>query len=307
MKNKIVVFGSLNIDFVIRTQNFPQKGETITGLEYFTAPGGKGANQAVATSRLKSSTHMVGVVGKDIFGDSLLKNLKNNKVSTQFVYRSDKNTGSAFITLDQKAANSIVVIPGSNHLLEIKLLKQPLSKIKKNDIVITQLEIPIPTVEHVINESKKRGAIVILNPSPLAKLSRETLGKVDILVLNEIEARNIIPGLQKLSFQEIGRKLISIGVGAVVITLGEKGSILYKKDEKEAQFPAMKVKSVDTTGAGDAFVGALGASLLRKRSIEESIKFATIVAAISTTKLGAQPSLPSFDEVEIYWKKIIGE
>ncbi len=296
MKNKIIVFGSLNLDFIVKTKNFPKIGETLMGIEYFIAPGGKGANQAVAVARLSCPVYMIGAVGNDYFGDLLIKNLKENHVKVDYVFRSSKKTGVAFININNQGLNSITVIPGANYELKDELLKKTFHLIKNNDIVIVQLEIPISSVYEIIKESKKRKAFLILNPSPIKRIKKEILKLVDILVLNEIEAINIVN--KKMTQKEIALELVSLGVKRVIITLGKKGAIFCDKNKKIDIFPTLKVRSVDTTGAGDAFLGALAGSLLKGESFSKAIKIANIAGALSTKKYGAQNSFPFLKEMK---------
>lgn len=303
MKNKVVVFGSINIDFVISVPVLPQKGETILGKNYETFSGGKGANQAVAASRMKAQTMLVGAVGNDEYGKQLTANLKKDKVDTTNVLKTKTNTGTAFITVDQTGSNTIIVSPGANSEVSIPVAKKMLSKIRKNDIVAAQLEIPVETVTYVFKEAKKKGATTLLNPSPAQKLPKELLSSTDILVLNETELTVLSESPQNTSLETMIKKMAKMGPFSLVVTLGEKGSLLFSNGETK-QFPALKVKALDTTAAGDAFTGVLAAVLADGKTLEEAIRFGSIAGALATTKLGAQSSLPLYIDIFAVHKRM---
>jgi len=242
---------------------------------------------------------MVGLVGEDRFGRMLVKNLRENRVNVKYVLETNANTGAAFITIDKKGANSIVVVPGANNKFNENLLKKAFKIISPNDIVITQLEIPTLVVYRIIKETKKRGALMIFNPSPIKNIKKEILKFVDIMVVNEIGA-STLSGIRRFKINEMALRLVSLGAKKVIITLGKHGALLCDSGKNIKLFPTLKVKTVDTTAAGNAFLGALAASLLKNKSIDEDIKIANIAGALSTTKYGAQPSLPTDDEIEKY-------
>lgn len=295
---KIIVAGSLNMDLVIKVNEFPKKGETIEGTSYFTAAGGKGANQAIAASRLGGDVYLCGVLGKDSYGDELLESLKKSQVHTDFISREDTTSGTAFVTVDAKGSNSIVIIAGSNAFLDIAKVDSALKKINKDDIALTQLESPSETVLHFLKEARKKGAYTVLNPSPITSLKKELLQHVDLLVVNEVEAEKI-GGVAVANTEKAMEALFKTGVTSVILTIGDKGAIYGIKGKCES-FSTMKVKAVDTTAAGDSFIGGFLAALSNGKSIEESMKFGNIAGALSTTKFGAQPSIPSLKEVESY-------
>ncbi len=303
MKAKVVVFGSINIDFVISVPLLPQKGETILGQNYQTFSGGKGANQAVAASRMKAQTMLVGAVGTDEYGKQLTANLKKDKIDTTNVLKTKTNTGTAFITVDKTGSNTIIVSPGANSEVSIPVAKKALSKIRKGDIVIAQLEIPVETVTYAFKEAKKKGATTLLNPSPARKLPKELLAATDILVLNETELTVLSESQQNTALETMMKKMAKLGSFSLVVTLGEKGSVLFLNGEAK-QFPALKVKSLDTTAAGDAFTGVLAAVLAEEKTLDEAIRFGSIAGALATTKLGAQSSLPLYIDVLAVHKRM---
>jgi ribokinase len=304
-KDKILVAGSLNMDLVIKTEKLPEIGETVLGTSFITVPGGKGGNQAVAAAKLRSNVTMVGAVGSDEFGRALIENLKNNMVDVRGIIIKDGPSGVASICVDQQGRNMIMVAPGAN--MEFTGEELPAHLFSGVKILLLQLEIPLKTVQFCIERAKEQNIQVILNPAPAQKLERELLQKVDILVPNETELK-ILTGYGTKSLEEVKRgaeMLLDMGVNAVIVTLGEKGCLIKQKDF-EKYLPAYEVKAIDTTAAGDAFIGGLATALLQDYELEEAVDFASAVAAVSVTKMGAQTSLPERDEVEkfiVEWKK----
>lgn len=295
--SKIFVVGSLNMDIVVQVDRFPDSGETIIGNDYFYANGGKGANQAVSAAKLGANVYMVGAVGDDMYGSKLTENLIQNGVKTDYLSKLDFPTGTAFITLDKKGSNSIVVVPGANGKLTAETIDTMISHIQKDDIIVCQLEIPLETVKHVFKAAKEKGALTVLNPSPIINYDASLLSYVDLLVMNEIEAEKLYDG-STLEERAIG--LIQNGIDYVVITLGEKGVIFCDKVLNCKRLPAYKVDVVDTTGAGDSFIGGIVAAWQDEKSFEEAVLYAIAVGSLSTTKYGAQPSLPSKEEVKTF-------
>ena len=299
MRNLIVV-GSANIDVFLRVQRMPQIGETILGQSFYWHIGGKGANQAVGAARLGAPVHFVGKVGNDPFRQTILTQLKKEKVDTQYVIEDAENpSGMAVILVDKNGGNCITVIGGANQ----NLLKEDVERAKeiilKADVIILQLEIPLKTVDCALRLARKSTGYTILNPAPAAPLSSEILANTDILVPNKDEAEKL-SGIRIISLEEAGRAahlLLARGVGAVILTLGEQGVLLAKQGITH-HFPGIPVKPLDTTGAGDAFVAALGVALVQKKDLEEAVKYANYAAALSVTKLGAQASLPFRKELQ---------
>lgn len=295
---KIVVIGSLNMDLVIDVDELPKKGETIIGKEFIQIPGGKGANQAVAMGRLKGQVSMVGKIGEDSFGDSLIYSLKNSGVNTDFIMKANTSTGIALITVDRKGENTIVVSPGANYLLDKAYIDEAEGVIQSCDIVVTQLEIPMDTVEYVLKKAKSMGKYTILDPAPGRILPEEIIENVDLLTPNERELE-ILSGMDIEDEEDImkaSRKLMDLGAKELIITLGEKGAIHINLDGVE-KYEAYCVKAVDTTGAGDSFNAGITVALSQGKSIKESIPFAQKVAALTVTRKGAQSSFPYLDEI----------
>ncbi|KXZ39716.1 ribokinase [Alkalithermobacter thermoalcaliphilus JW-YL-7 = DSM 7308] len=297
--NSICVVGSLNMDLVINVDNMPKLGQTVIGKNLKKVCGGKGANQAVAIARLGANVNMIGKVGDDDFGQSLINSLKQDKVNTDFVkIRKDIPTGLAFITVNKDADNSIIVSPGANYDLNEEDINDCIDAIKCSNIVVTQLEIPLKTVSYLLKVAKSLGKYTILNPAPATKLSDEIIKNVDLLTPNETELE-ILSEFQIRNEDDIvlaGRKLLKKGVKELVVTLGEKGS-LYMNNNTIKRFKSFKVKAIDTTAAGDSFTGALAVALSNDNNIDKAIEFASKVGALTVTKCGAQSSLPYLEDV----------
>ena len=296
---KILVVGSSNTDMVIKTNNFPAPGETILGGRFLMNAGGKGANQAVAAARLGGMVTFVGKTGDDIFGKQAIQQLEDEGINIDFVAVDHENpSGVAMITVDRKGENSIVVAPGSNGTLSPDDFDKAMSEFVDSEFVLMQLEIPIPTVEHIARIAAKKQKKVILNPAPAAVLSDELLRNLYLITPNETEAE-LLTGI-KVTDQNSALKaalaLNNKGVEIVVITMGSVGAFLLK-DGKSEIIGAPKVEAVDTTAAGDTFNGALAVALSEGKSIQESIAFANKAASISVTRIGAQSSVPYRKEI----------
>jgi ribokinase len=293
----ILVIGSLNADLVVRAPRFPAPGETISGEDLAIIPGGKGANQAVAASRQGPSVAMVGRVGNDSFGPTLTQNLQKNIVDTTHVLIDKAATGTATIVVDANGQNSIVLSPGANG--KVTPADVDAVPFQDADMLLLQLEIPLETVVHAARLARQNGLRVILNPAPARQLPDSLLADVDILVPNEGELQLLtgLPVTDAESTETAAKSLLTKGVGTVIVTLGEKGALLVTV-EKVKHVPTFKVDVVDTTAAGDAFIGGLAAALLKSKSLEEAVRYGNASGALAATKFGAQPSLPMADEVE---------
>ncbi|MEI6578777.1 MAG: ribokinase [Eubacteriales bacterium] len=296
---RITVVGSLNMDLVVNTPRIPVLGETILGSDFFTAPGGKGANQAVAAAKLGGSVLMVGCVGNDIFGKELLENLSKNNVDVENVKLIDKTpTGITMITV-KDGDNFIIVDPGANSKLLPVMIESIEELIKESFIAVIQLEIPFETVEKTINLAKKHGTKVLLNPAPARKIPDELFKKIDIITPNEKECE-FLTGIPINSIDDAKTALHILrksGISQVIITMGSEG-VVYNNEETALHKPAYDVKPVDTTAAGDSFTGALAVALSEGKSIDDAVDFANIVGALTVTKSGAQKSLPSKKDVD---------
>jgi len=299
MKAHVVVVGSLNMDVVARVERLPLPGETVLAEgDVARVPGGKGANQAVAASRLGANVAMVGRVGKDAFGDQLMAALKAAAVDTQHVSQ-DKNsgTGIAMITVDAAGQNSIVVVSGANGRLTEVVLCDARPLIESADVLVLQLETPLPTVIAAARWAKERGVLVVLNPAPAIRIPVELLAHVDVLVPNETEAAIVLghplDSGDATEWSSIGPHM----PGTIIVTRGRHGSTLYQKGGNQT-FPAFAVRAVDTTAAGDAFLAALAVAMAEGEEVEEAIRFASAAGALAVTLPGAQPSLPHREAVK---------
>ena len=298
MKN-ICVIGSLNMDLVVNVDTMPKPGQTIIGSNFKEVPGGKGANQAVAMARLNGNVTMIGKVGEDGFGQTLINSLKNDKVDTTYIQTAKGATGVALITVDKNAQNSIVVSPGANFEVKEDDIDNNIEAIKNSDIVVLQLETPLDTIKYALNKAKELNKYTILNPAPAVKLDDEIIKNIDLLTPNETELE-IISGVSIESEEDIQKAaqiMIEKGVKELIVTLGSKGS-LYINKEKSMFKKAYKVEAVDTTAAGDSYTGALAVALSQDKGMEEAMDFASKVGALSVLKEGAQSSLPTLEDVE---------
>ena len=298
MKN-ICVIGSLNMDLVVNVDTMPKPGQTIIGSNFKEVPGGKGANQAVAMTRLNGNVSMIGKVGEDGFGKTLINSLKNDKVDTTYIQTAKGATGVALITVDKNAQNSIVVSPGANFEVKEDDIDNNIEAIKNSDIVVLQLETPLNTIKYALNKAKELNKYTILNPAPAVKLDDEIIKNVDLLTPNETELE-IISGVSietEEDIQKAAQIMIEKGVKELIVTLGSKGS-LYINKEKSMFKKAYKVEAVDTTAAGDSYTGALAVALSQDKNIEDAMDFASKVGALSVLKEGAQSSLPTLEDVK---------
>lgn len=300
---RIMVVGSSNTDMVIKTDRLPSAGETVLGGEFVMVPGGKGANQAVAAAKLGAQVSLVARLGTDVFGDASLANFRREGIDTGFVARDPEHpSGVALIFVDRHGENVIVVAPGANARLSPEDVERAAERMSACSAVVLQLEVPMGTVEYAARLAHGKGIKVILNPAPMrdAGLPGGLLGLVDVLVPNESEAR-VLLGLDAGAEMDADAVLGLLGLGAAsaVVTLGRRGALVVSPDGVES-IPALEVKATDTTAAGDAFTGALAVALSSGHDLVQAARFAGVAAGISVTRMGAQPSLPTAEEVAQY-------
>jgi ribokinase len=282
------------MDLVARAPRMPRPGETIIGGGFHTVPGGKGANQAVAAARLGARVSMVGRVGQDAFAKPLLDNLAAAGVDHTFVGRDpEAATGVALIVVDDAGQNSIVVASGANMQLSPADVERAETAISVADVLLLQLESPVETVNRAAELARAHGVMVVLNPAPACPLPASLLSLVDVLIPNESETALLtrLPVSDRAEVEAAAVALRDLGVGTLILTLGERGALLAQ-EEGVSLFPAFQVTPVDTTAAGDAFMGGFAVALAEGQALEDAVRWGNAAGALATTKLGAQPSLP---------------
>jgi ribokinase len=297
----VLVIGSLNMDLVVRCEHLPQRGQTIMGSDFFTAPGGKGANQAVAAARLGATVSMAGCVGRDAFGEALIDGLRNAGVRTDDVLPVDGPTGAALITVDAAGANTIVVASGANLACDAALVERAFAHNGGSGILLLQHEVPPAANASAIQTAHQAGWFVMLNPAPARPIPPDLLHLVDLITPNETEAAALAgrPVANRTDALAAARNLLAKGARAVLVTLGGNGA-LYCDVTRALHCPAVAVQAVDTTAAGDAYIGALAAALAANQALEQAMAYASCAAACAVTVLGAQPSLPTRDELAVF-------
>lgn len=296
--NKVLIVGSINMDMVTAVNSIPKKGETVLASTMQKYHGGKGANQGVASSRFGAKTSFIGAIGDDEDGKTILESMKSEGIYINGIkIHENEKTGMAWITVDQKGENSIVVISGANRAVSKEDIDDNEALFREADFVLLQLEIPVETVAYAIHKGKENGCRIILNPAPAVKLDMDILSKVDIITPNESELDILTSGMEARSRIEKAQSLVKQGVDNVICTLGANG-VLYANKDGFSQFPAYSVDAIDTTGAGDCFNGVLAAELSNNESMETAIKIAIKASSLSVTKKGAQSSMPRKQDVE---------
>ncbi|UVL22612.1 ribokinase [Pseudomonas donghuensis] len=301
MHANVVVVGSLNMDLVTRAQRLPRGGETLVGETFVTVPGGKGANQAVAAARLGAQVAMVGCVGDDAYGQQLRQALADEQIDCQAVgVAAGVSSGVALIVVDAASQNAIVIIAGGNGQLLPASVQRFDALLQHADVIICQLEVPMATVAYTLERGRALGKTVILNPAPASgPLPAEWFASIDYLIPNESEAEALsgVPVTDLESAKVAATRLLALGAGKVIVTLGAQGA-LFADGQAFRHFPAPVVQPVDTTAAGDTFVGGFAAALARGEEEGAAIAFGQRAAALSVTRAGAQPSIPHFAELQ---------
>ena len=299
---KVVVVGSFNMDLVVKAGRRPQTGETLMGEEFGMFIGGKGSNQAIAAARLGTDVTMIGRLGTDLFGDTLMTAHAEESICTDYVIRdTEVGTGIASISIDADGDNSIVLVPQANMRLTVADIERASESIAAADVLLLQLEVPIAASQRAAEIAKSNGATVVLNPAPAQELPDDFLAQVDILTPNEVETESLsgVKVSTAADAERAAKVLLDKGLSAVILTLGERGALLLTPDLTR-QVPAYTVEVVDTTAAGDAFCGALATGLAQGENLVDAVAFANAAGALAVTVLGAAPSMPTATQVEAF-------
>ncbi|MBK3435759.1 ribokinase [Pseudomonas sp. MF7448] len=300
MPATVVVVGSLNMDLVTRASRLPRGGETLVGQSFATVPGGKGANQAVAAARLGAEVAMIGCIGSDAYGAQLRDALLVEGIDCQAVSEVPGSSGVALIVVDDSSQNAIVIVAGSNGQLTPASLLAFDAVLQAAEVIVCQLEVPMDTVGYALKRGRELGKTVILNPAPASgPLPADWYACIDYLIPNESEASALsgVPVDSLDSAKVAATHLLKAGVGKVIVTLGSQGA-LFADGQGFEHLLAPKVQAVDTTAAGDTFVGGFAAALASGQSEAEAIRFGQVAAALSVTRAGAQPSIPTLHDVQ---------
>ena len=299
MNKKITVIGSLNYDVILKIPRLPFKGETLTANGAAFSAGGKGANQAVQAAKLKTPTYMVGCVGTDASADFLVNTAKEYGVNVDYIRKVPGSSGMGVINAVEDGSVYACIVRGANFEVTKEDVDNAMPILKESGVCILQNEIPVEIIAYAIDKAKEAGCIVVLNAAPAIELPEECLSKVDILVVNEVEAEfychEKIDSVEKAK-TEI-KKMAEKYNNNVIFTLGKDGAVAYENGTIEF-IPAMKVDAIETTGAGDSYIGAVSHSIIEGKSLIEACKFATKCSAITVCRMGAQPSMPTLDDVE---------
>lgn len=305
--NKVCIIGSMNMDMVFKVKNHPKEGETILAESFEKIPGGKGANQAVAAKRSGAEVCMIAKIGKDDNGQFLKEKLQDENINTEFIFEDDNEaTGMAIININDAGNNSIVVVPGSNIRLTEKEIEKTYDAINESDIVIAQFETNEDMTLKVFKKAKELNKLTLLNPAPAKEIDGELLKYTDIIIPNETEAE-VLTGIKVETLEDAkraGEVFLNNGVKYVIVTLGSKGAAVIGESFAEL-VEAYKVNAIDTTAAGDSFIGALSSKInyknICKDNIIKAVRFGNKVSSIAVQRKGAQPSIPYLNEViEVY-------
>ena len=301
----VVVVGGINTDYLIRGESIPEPGETVEGEFFQQGPGGKGANQAVAVARLGGRAAIVGRVGRGLRGEGMVEALGEEGVDTQYVTRDQHSeTGAAVIMVDRSGEKQILTAPGANLSVSIYDVLKAEPAIRAARVLLAQLEVPVAAIIEAIKIARANSVRVVLDPAPPRPLEKSLLKEIDLIKPNASEAKELtgIEVKDRQSARAAAERLLAEGVQAVAIQAGREGNLLISS-EGEHWFPRIPVESIDATGAGDAFAGAMALELARNKSLPEAAKFANVAAALATTKLGAQLSLPRAEDVQALLSK----
>lgn len=298
IRKPIVVVGSINMDLVARAERIPVTGETVQGTEFQKHPGGKGANQAVAVARLGYPVNMIGRLGSDAFGEELRKHLQTSGIDVSAVSSTEASSGVAVIIVAPAGDNVIVVTPGANAFVTPADIDRNLEMVRSAGLVLTQLEIPLDTVEHLAGVCERERVPLILDPAPAIELPPVVMRQARWFTPNETEAAFFCAGHSTDQPEAIARMLLARGPQAVALKMGRRGVYLADRDGLNQQVDAFAVRALDTTAAGDAFNGAFATALMLGNNPVDSARFAAAAAAVSVTRSGAQPSMPTLSEVQ---------
>jgi len=303
--NRIVVLGSLHTDLIIKVDSIPSLGETVLGHDFLRSPGGKGANQAVAAAKLGANVTMIDRTGSDFFGLELINNMKRFGVNTEYLVEAKSTyTGIALIMVDNEGNNIIAVASGADMNCCKDDVYAAREMIVESDVILMQLEIPLTVVHYAVNLAYNYGVKIILNPAPAQKLSNSLLKKIDILIPNENEAE-VLSGMRidnLTSAKNAAYKILDSGVGNVILTMGREGALMVNS-EKSVHVKGIEVKAIDTTGAGDAFCGAIAVAVSSGTDLVDAVKYANFAGALTTRKIGAQEAMPTEIEINDYLKE----
>lgn len=301
MSNKVTVLGSLNVDTILRIPRLSQPGETLKMDDIGVAGGGKGANQAISAARSKSHVTFIGGVGNDVQGEMMLKLLKEDGININNVAKLNEGTGQAFILLQESGENSIVIYGGANQAIKTTVIQNAMNDIKDSDFLVAQFETPLEVTNEAFKLARELNVKTILNPAPATDILDELKKNIDLIIPNETEAE-LLTGIKVVdedTCRQAADKLIDQGINNVIITLGKQGAYYKTKDCVCELVPAFKVKAIDTTAAGDTFIGALVSKLDTSFSnLREAIIYASKASSLAVQRLGAIPSIPYKDDVE---------
>lgn len=301
---KIVVIGSLNIDTTYSLPHIPREGETIIATNKTTQRGGKGQNQGIQIARLGEEVYMIGAVGSDAEGQELIKGLDKENINSKGIVTKDEPSGTASIYVNEEGQNNIVVYPGANFKMTKEDIDANLDILKESSICVMQNEIPLDVIYYALEICNDLGITVIHNPAPAIKdFDKKYLGLIDYFIPNETEIELILNREMETDIENMAREVLELGCKNVIITLGSKGSLLVNEEKVFSQ-EAYKVKAIDTTAAGDSYIGGFAAGLAKGFSVEDAMEYGTVASALTVTKSGAVDSLPFIKDVEELASKI---